>query len=126
MPDTPRVHLRTPDELTPEERAQFDRALDSGVTELPPNHPKGLLGEKGIDVRKVEDYTPDLNAGLLQENDPGIVWLVVVLAYLLVITIPIAYVVLWRSKYIPIKTKWIASAIGAAGIALVVLRLLRV
>jgi uncharacterized protein YecE (DUF72 family) len=34
MPERPPVHLRTPDELSPEERAQFERALDSGVTEL--------------------------------------------------------------------------------------------
>ena len=123
MAENTPTHLRTPDELSPEERAQFERALDSGVTELPPSHPKGILGEKGIDVRKVEDFTPDVNAtGLLQENDPGVMWLVIVLAYLLFF--PLAYVVLWRSKFIPLRTKWVASAVGAVGIALVALRLL--
>jgi hypothetical protein len=122
MPEKPPVHLRTPDELTPEERAQFERALDSGITELPPNQPKGLLGEKGIDVRKVEDFTPDLNAGILQENDPGVMWLVIVLCYLLFF--PLAYVLLWRSKHISARAKWIASGVGAVGIAFVLLRLL--
>ena len=41
------VHLRTPDELSPEERAEFERALDSGVTELPPNQPKGTSRREG-------------------------------------------------------------------------------
>jgi hypothetical protein len=122
MSEKPPVRLRTPDELSPEERAQFERALDSGVTELPPNQPKGILGEKGIDVRKVEDYTPDLNAGLLQENDLGIIWLWIVLAYLLFF--PAAYAILWMSKRIPIRTKVVASAIGAAGVTFVVLRLM--
>jgi hypothetical protein len=120
MPEKPSVHLRTPDELTPAEHAQFERAMDSGITELPPNQPKGMLGEKGIDVRKVEDYTPDLNAGILQENDPNVKWLVIVLSYLLFF--PIAYVLLWRSKYISPRAKWIASGVGAAGIVFVLLR----
>jgi hypothetical protein len=122
MADKPTLRLRTPDELTAKERAEFERALDSGVTELPPNQPKGLLGEKGIDVRKVEDFTPDLNAGLLQENDLHITWLWIVLTYLLFF--PVAYVILWRSKAIGIRTKMIASAIGAAGVALVTVRLM--
>jgi|GEM_PF-1805805 len=116
------VHLRSPEELSPQEQADLERALDSGVTELPPNHPKGLLGEKGPDLRKVEDFAPDLNAGLLQENDPGVIWLWIVLAYLLFF--PLAYVVLWRSKTIPPKTKRIASAVGAAVIALLAIWLL--
>lgn len=122
MGPEPPIHLRTPEELTPEEREQLERALDSGVRELPPNELKGFLGEKGPDMRKAEDYAPDLNAGLLQENDPGIIWLAIVLAYLLFF--PLGYVLLWRSTFIPRKTKWIASLVGAAGIALVSLKLL--
>ncbi len=122
MSEKPPVHLRTPDELTPEERAQFERAMDSGITELPPSQPKGMLGEKGIDVRKVEDFTPDLNAGILQENDPNVMWLVIVLSYFLFF--PAAYVLLWRSKYISVRAKWIASGVGAVGIVLVLLRVL--
>jgi len=122
MAAKPPIHLRTPDELSPEERAQLERALDSGVTELPPNQPRGMLGEKGIDVRKVEDFTPDLNAGIVQENDPGVMWLGIVLSYLLFF--PLAYFLLWRSKHISTRAKWIASAVGAAGIILVLLRLI--
>jgi hypothetical protein len=116
------VRLRTPDELSPEEREEFERSLDSGMTELPPNQPKGILGEKGMDVRKVDTFEPGIDGGIVQENDPGIIWLVIILAYLLFF--PIAYIVLWRSKSIPIKTKWIASGVGAVGIAVVTMRLL--
>ena len=123
MPEKPPVHLRTPEELSPEERAQLERALDSGVTELPQSHPKGLLGERGIDVRKVDDFAPDVNAtGIAQENDPGVKWLVIVLAYLLFF--PLGYLLLWHSKHISLRAKWIASGVGAAGVALVALRLL--
>lgn len=121
--DTP-THLRTPDELSPEERAQLERALDSGMTELPPNELKGFLGERPPDMRKADDFAPDLSAGISQENDAGVMWLVIVLAYLLFF--PVAYVVLWRSRNIPRRTKWILSAGGAAGIAFVALRLLGV
>ena len=124
MSQDPPVKLRTPEEMSPEERERLERLLDSGITELPDNQLKGFLGEKAPDMRKIEEFAPDLNAGILQENDMGVVWLVIVLAYLLVFTIPVAYVVLWRSKGIPRKTKWIASAIGAAGIVLVALRFL--
>jgi hypothetical protein len=124
MADLPPVHLRTPDEMTPDERLQLEKALDSGVTELPPNQLKGFLGEKGPDMRQPEDFTPDLNAGLLQENDPGVMWLVIILAYLLLF--PIAYVVLWRSKFITRRTKWVVSVIGAAGIAFVAARIIGV
>ncbi len=120
MADKGEVRLRSADELTPEERLELDRQLDSGVTELPPNQPKGILGERGIDVRRVDTFEPDLNAGILQENDPGVMWLWIVLAYLLFF--PVAYVLLWRSTYIPRRTKLLVSVVGAVGIAAFVLR----
>jgi len=124
MTDNPPVHLRTPEEMSPEERAKLEQLLDSGITELPDNQVKGFLGEKAPDMRQVEEFEPDLNAGILQENDMGVIWLVIILMYLLVFTIPVAYALLWLSKGIPRKTKLIASAVGAAGIALVALRFL--
>lgn len=100
-------------ELTKEE--QLEAALRSPMTELPENQPKGMLGEKGIDVRKVEDFTPDLNAGLSQENDMPVIWTAVLLGYL-IFFIP-GFVILWASKRIPIRTKIIASVVMVAGVA---------
>lgn len=98
--------------LTKEE--QLDRALRSPITELPENQPKGLLGEPGLNVGKVDDFTPDLNAGISQENDMPVIWMAIVLGYLFFF-VP-GYVILWMSKRIPIRTKVVASIVGAAGI----------
>lgn len=122
MADDIRAHLRTPEELSPEEQAKLEAALGSGMSELPPNQLKGFLGERGPDMRKVDDFAPDLNAGILQENDEGVVWLAIMLAYLLFF--PIAYVLLWRSRHISRTSKWIASTVGAVGVAVVALWLL--
>jgi hypothetical protein len=104
---------RSIDELTPEEREVYERELDSGVTELPPNHIKGWLGEKGPDLRRPDDLTPDLNAGLSQEDDAPVRALVLVLAYL--VFFPLAFVLLWRSRYSR-RYKLIITAIMLAGI----------
>jgi hypothetical protein len=98
--------------------AELERALDSGITELPENQPKGILGEKGADLRKVEDFTPDLNAGLSQENDMPVLWMGIMLAYL--VFFPAAYVIMWMSERIPFRTKVIASVVGALGIVVLV------
>ena len=99
-------------ELTKEER--LEAALRSPMTELPENQPKGMLGETGIDVRKAEDFTPDLNAGLSQENDMPVVWMAVVLGYL-IFFVP-GFMILWASKRIPIRTKVVASVVMVAGV----------
>ena len=57
-PGEPGWRPRSLDELTQEERAEYDAQLDSGVTEMPPNQIKGLLGEKGPDLRKPDDFAP--------------------------------------------------------------------
>jgi hypothetical protein len=98
-------------ELTKEE--QLDKALKSAIAELPENQPKGLLGETGIDIRKVDDFAPDLNAGLSQENDMPVIWMAIVLGYL-IFFIP-GFVILWLSKRVPIRTKIVASIIMAVG-----------
>ena len=99
-------------EITKEE--QLERALKSPITELPDNQPKGWLGEKNPDFRKADTFEPDLNAGLLQENDMGVIWLAVVLGYL-VFFVP-GFVILWTSKRVPIKTKIVASVAMVAGV----------
>lgn len=121
MADEGKVHLRSPEELSPEEREELERALDSGITELPQNQPKGFLGQKAPDMRKPEDFSPDMNAGLLQENDPGVMGLVIVLAFLLFF--PVGYVLLWRDKHLNRRTKWIASVVVAVIVGAIALRI---
>lgn len=101
-------------ELSREER--LEEALRGPVCELPENQPKGMLGEIGLDVRKVDDFAPDLNAGLSQETDTPVVWTAVALGYL-VFFVP-GFVILWLSKRVPMRTKLFASAVMAAGVAL--------
>ena len=118
MTDETPTPFRSREELSFEEREELDRALDSGVTELPPNEPKGILGERGMDFRKVEDYTPDLNAGLSQENDSGVHSLIILLAFL--IFFPVGYVLLWRDKYLSRTQKVAASIVATVALGLIV------
>jgi hypothetical protein len=101
---------------------QLDRELSKGeLDELPPNQVKGLLGEKNPKLKVVDSFEPDLSAGVSQEMDLPVVWMGIVLAYL--VFFPLAYVILWRTKLITQRNKIIVSAVGAAGIAYVVFRL---
>jgi hypothetical protein len=110
-----------PRPLTREE--ELDRALSKGeLDELPPNAVKGLLGEKNPKLKKVDSFEPDLNAGVSQEIDLPVVWMGIVLAYL--VFFPVAYVLLWRTKYITHRDKIIVSVVGAVGILYVVYRLI--
>jgi len=104
------------DDLTGDE---LDDALSRGeLSALPPNQPKGILGEKGLDIYKVDTFEPDLNAGVSQENDGPVVQLAIVLAYLLFF--PLAFWLLWRTSYYSTRAKWVLSALGALGIIAVV------
>ena len=114
---------RSLEELTPEERERYERELDSGVTELPPNQIRGILGEKGPDIRKVESFEPNLNAGLSQEGDGPVQALVFLLAY--VLFFPLAFFWLWRSRSYSRGFKTVASVVMAIGIAAVVALLMR-
>jgi hypothetical protein len=107
-PGTDRKPIR---ELTKEER--LARALESPMAELPENQPKGLLGDPGLNMGKTDDFKPDLNAGISQENDMPVVWMAIVLGYLLFF-VP-GFVILWFSKRVPIKTKIVASIVMAVG-----------
>jgi hypothetical protein len=101
----------------------LDRALGDELADLPPNEPRGILGETNPDVRKEEDYTPDLNAGISQENDMPVLWLGIFLGYL-VFFVP-GFLILWLSKRVPTKTKWIATAVGLIGVVAFLLLELR-
>ena len=106
--------------LTREE--ELDRELSKGeLDELPPNQVKGLLGEKNPKLKAVDSFEPDLNAGVSQEMDLPVVWMAIVLAYL--VFFPVAYVLLWRTKYITHRNKIIVSVVGGIGIAFVTYRL---
>jgi hypothetical protein len=101
-------------------KPDLDAALDAGSRrELPPNQPQGILGETGgLDIRKVDEFAPDGNAGISQDTDFPVVLMAVLLAY--VVFFPVAYVILWRSRHFSTRAKWILSAIGIVGIAAVV------
>jgi len=107
--------------LTHEEK--LDRALSKGeLDELPPNQVKGLLGEKNPKLKVVDNFEPDLNAGVSQEIDLPVVWMGIILAYLLFF--PLAYVLLWRTKHITQRAKIVVSVVGALGIAFVTYRVI--
>jgi hypothetical protein len=95
-------------------------SLDTdGIPELPPNRPPGILGEPGLNVMKVDTFEPDgMNAGLTQEDTFETRFLLIALAYLLFF--PAAFVMVWVSKRMSLRTKVIVTAAMLAGLALVV------
>ena len=108
-------------ESGPSREELLDRALSGGMAELPPNQVKGLLGEKNPKLKVVDDFTPDLNAGVSQEMDLPVVWMGIVLAYM--VFFPVAYYVLWRTGLITRRAKIMVSVVGAVGIGYVAYRL---
>lgn len=95
------------------DRSELDRQLDRGnMGELPPNIPPGFLGEIGPDFRKVDEFEPSLNAGVIQEQTWETRWLTIVLLYLLVVTSPVAVWLLWRDRKLGLRTKVVTTAIG--------------
>lgn len=94
----------------------LDRALDRGSsTHLPPSIPPGFLGEASPDIRKIDEFEPSLNAGLLQEDTWETRWLTMGILYLLVITSPVAAWMLWRDPARSTRTKVLATVVGIAG-----------
>jgi len=114
---------RALEELSAEERAAYERELDSGVTELPQNQVRGLLGEKAPSLYKIDEIEPDLNAGLSQEGDAPIKALLFLLAY--VLFFPLAYVLLWRSRAYTRRSKIVVSVVMAIGVVVVAYALIR-
>jgi hypothetical protein len=92
--------------------SDLDAALRSPVARLPENAPKGWLGEVNPDLRRPDTFEPDLNAGLSQENDTPVKWLAIILGFLLFF-VP-GLVLLWRSRWITVRTKIVTSLIAAA------------
>ena len=99
---------------TPSKEDLIEEALKSPMAELPENQPRGILGDAGFNLRKVDEFEPDLNAGLSQENDMPVLWLAIVLGYMFFV-VP-GFVILWMSKKIPIRTKVVASVVMTAGV----------
>jgi hypothetical protein len=98
------------------ESPELKKALDEGSGgELPPNSPRGILGDRGLNVSKTDDPNAHgLSAGLSDEWDGPVVWLLVILLYLLFF--PLAFVVLWRSRVLPRRTKIGMTVLMVAGI----------
>jgi hypothetical protein len=98
-----RAPRQDPDELK--------RALDEGaLRELPPNQVQGWIGERGPDMRKVDEIgKPGMNSGISQEVDAPVVFLGVLVA--MVVFFPAAYVILWRSRALSRRYKVIASVV---------------
>ena len=111
----------TADERAGARAEELSRALDGGIGELPPNQVKGFLGEKGPDMRRPEDFTPDLNAGISQEVDFPVMWLGILLGY--VVFFPVGFWLLWRSPHVSRRAKVALTAVGAAGVLYVAFRL---
>jgi len=114
------------DDLTAAQQRQaaLDHALDGGLGELPPNQVKGILGETMPDLRKEEDFSPDLNSGISQEMDLPVLWMGIVLA--LFLFFPLGFYLLWRADYISFRAKVITSVVATVAIiAFVVMLALR-
>lgn len=110
------------DEAKRTREEELDRALSRGERELPENQVRGFLGERNPDLRKEDDFGPDLNSGISQEMDSPVEWLIIVLAYLLFF--PLGAYLLWRSPRYTLRAKILWSVVGAAGIAFVVFRIM--
>jgi hypothetical protein len=110
---------RSPEE---EKRRQeeLDRALAPPYDELPPNRPRGVLGGYGFRVDEHEDWSKtDLNAGVSQEIDLPVMWVLVLLGYLFGF-VP-GFVILWLSKRFTRRQKIVYSVVGVVlAVAIVV------
>ncbi len=96
-------------------RSRLEAELSRGeLGELPPNQPKGILGDRGFDIYAVDTFEPDLNAGVSQELDAPVVWLGIILAYL--VFFPVAFWLLWRSPLFTLRQKQVVSVIGGVGV----------
>lgn len=113
------------DEAARRRAEELDRELTRGERELPPNQVKGILGERGFNLRKVDEFEPDLNSGISQEVDLPVVWMAIVLLFLTVLLAPVGLVVLWRSRLISKRAKiiWTVVALAWVGGVLMFARL---
>ena len=97
----------------------LERALDRGSSsELHPSVPPGFMGEVAPDMRKADDFTPTLGAGIVQEGTSATRMLTIVLFYVLLVTAPIAAWLLWGDPRRPLRTKIIVTVVGVSGYVL--------
>lgn len=95
------------------EDISLEEALSEGsLDKLPPNQPKGLLGERGFNLYDIETHRPDLNAGVLQENDGPVIRMAVVLGFLLFP--PVGYWLLWKTNVFTRLQTWVIGVLGTA------------
>jgi Fe2+ transport system protein B len=95
---------------------EIDAALSKGARPyLPDNETPGWLGEVSPDLRKVDEFKPSLNAGLIQEETPQTKWLLMLVLYLLVITCPAAVWILWREPRRSLRAKIVTTVVGVIG-----------
>ena len=95
---------------------EIETALAKGARPyLPDNETPGWLGERGPDLRKVDEFEPTLNAGLLLEDTPQTKWLLILLLYVMVFTAPAAAWLLWREPRRSTRSKVITTIIGVLG-----------
>jgi hypothetical protein len=102
--------------MSSNESPELKKALDDGSGgELPPNAPRGILGDRGLNLGKTDDLDAHgLSAGLSDEWDGPVAWLFVILLY--VLFFPLAFVVLWRSKVLPRRTKVGMTVLMSVGV----------
>ena len=111
--------------MSDERAAELERALDEGSgAPMPDNVAPGILGERPVDIRKVDTFQYEQNAGLVQETTAMVSWLWIVLLYLLVITAPVALWLLWREPAWTTKRKAMATGLMAVGYALLIWQML--
>ena len=109
-----------------DESEPLKRALDAGeLDELPPNIVPGWIGERGPDFRKTDSFDHGINAGVSQENDAPVMFLLLVIAFM--VFFPAAYVLLWRSRRFSRRYRIIATVVmgvlvAAVGVGLLLYR----
>jgi hypothetical protein len=89
-----------------------DEGFEDGPVELPENVPPGFLGERAPDLRRIDTFEPSLNAGLIDESSNATRALWVVLALALIVTQPIAWWFIWRSKRLRTWVKVVVTLLG--------------
>jgi len=89
---------------------------------LPPNQPRGILGERNPELRVEEDFTPDLNEGVSREMGWPVERLLILLAFL--VFFPLGYWLVWRSKNATFEWKVTVTIATAVFIAYFAYRML--
>ncbi|MBA4371155.1 MAG: hypothetical protein C0418_06235 [Coriobacteriaceae bacterium] len=89
-----------------------DEGYQDGLDELPENVPPGFLGETPVDLRRTETYEHGMNAGITQEesNATRALWVVLLLAA--VVTQPLAWWLLWRTRRVRTWVKAVVTLLG--------------